>query len=130
MSAPDVSHDLVGSPTDRTAPQVSARGTNGTITLDGDQVRVHKGLGTLRHGARGERRIPLRRIVAVRMEPATDHSEGHLALLLEGEDPALHDQLATTGEHTIRFRPAAAAAFDEVRTRLESRLQAQTAAAR
>lgn len=95
---------------------VTARGINGQITVDGEQIRIRKGLLTRMHGVRGERRVQLQDLAAVHVEPATDQSQGSLQLLLEGEDTA-------TDERIVRFTAASAAQFDEVRSRLEALLQ-------
>lgn len=112
------STDTTTAPT--SGPAVTANGTNGQITIEGDRVLIRKGLLSRRSGIRGERLVPLARIAAVRLETATDTDNGYLRLVMQGEDPA--SQEPANGEYTIRFTPASTARFEQVRARLEALL--------
>lgn len=100
-----------------TTPTVTARGTNGQITVEGDRILVRKGLLARRSGLRGERLLSPSAIAAVRLQAATDQSEGSLQLVRHGEDPDDPNRLGA-GELTITFRPASAPSFEQVRARL------------
>lgn len=104
-----------------TADAVTARGTNGQITVEDDRILVRKGLLTRRHGLRGERLYSPSAVAAVRLEAATDQRAGSLQLVLHGEDA---DDLNRpgAGELTITFAPASASSFEQVRARLTALL--------
>lgn len=104
-----------------TTPAVTARGTNGQITVEDDRIMVRKGLLTRRSGLRGERFLSPSAIAAVRLQPATDQRAGHLELVLHGEDPDDPDRPGA-GELTITFAPASAPSFEQVRARLAALL--------
>lgn len=106
-AAPDIRPDM----------PVTAVGTNGQITVDGQQVRIRKGLVTRRHGVRGERQVSLANIAAVHVQPATEHGQGSLQLLLKSEEVA-------SDERIVRFAASSAEQFDAVRNRLEALLPA------
>lgn len=104
-----------------TAGAVTARGTNGQITVQGDRILVRKGLLTRRSGLRGERLLSPGAIAAVRLQAATDHSAGSLQLVLHGEDPD-DPTRSGAGEFTITFAPASTPIFEQVRARLAALL--------
>jgi hypothetical protein len=108
-------------PTDHAdADAVTAQGINGRISINGDRVTLHKGLRSIRSGIRGQRFVPLSQIAGVRLEPATDQTDGRLRLVMQGEDAdkAIHGD----GEYTIRFHPTSAASFERVRSHLDAML--------
>lgn len=102
------------------ADAVTAQGINGRISIDRGRVTMHKGLTPRRSGIRGQRGVPLSQIAGVRLEAATDQTDGRLRLVMRGEDA--DNVTHGDGEYTIRFHPTSAASFERVRSDLDALL--------
>lgn len=96
---------------------VSAEGINGAVSVDGALVTIRKGLVVRNSGIRGPRRIALRDVTDVRMEPATEERPGSLQVIVNGDRPDAN------GEHTIRFAKASSGRFEQVHARVRAALQ-------
>lgn len=95
---------------------VSAKGLNGTVTVEGGAVTIRKGLVVRNTGIRGPSRIALRDVTDVRLEPATGERAGSLEFVVNGARPG------ASGEHTVTFAQASADQFDQVRARVQAAL--------
>lgn len=95
---------------------VTATGVNGAITVDGALVTIRKGLVARNAGVRGPRRIAIRDVTQVRLEPASDQRPGSLEFVVNGDRPGAN------GEHTVLFAKPAASQFEQVRARVQAAL--------
>ncbi|HVM12715.1 MAG TPA: DUF4429 domain-containing protein [Egibacteraceae bacterium] len=103
----------------------SATGLNGTITVQGEWVRIRKGLAPRSVGVRGERQVAIRDVTEVRVHPATAETNGYLELVLKDSDASMGGLLsASSGEHTVMFAEKSAAAFEQVRAQVQAVLDA------
>lgn len=117
-------------PTRPAAPRAwSASGVNGTITISGDWITIRKGLVPRSFGIRRDRHVPLWGITAMRWQPATTETHGHLELILA--DAPMGGLLAPhNGEHTITFTEESAPAFEHIRVNIQGALDARTSGTR
>ena len=112
---------------------LEAKGHNGQITIDGEWITIHrKGLGRLGH-SKGDKRIAMSTIIAVKMRPAGAVANGFIRFDQMG-GPALRDKRgglsdATTDENAVIFRKSQQAAFDALREHVENYIAARHSAA-
>lgn len=102
-----------------------AEGSNGSITLDGDRVRIrHKGLANMMTaGLHGELEIPLSNITAIQMKPAGALLAGYIQLSILGGQTAPGGLMeATKDKNAVLFVKKQQAAFEEMKSEIERRI--------
>lgn len=97
-----------------------AKGHNGQIRIEGDWLVIErKGLGRLGH-SKGDKRIALGQIVAVKMRPAGRFANGFIHFSTSGRDDfsgGLED--AARDDNSVIFLRKHQADFDELREHVE-----------
>jgi hypothetical protein len=107
---------------------VYAKGYNGQITTEGDWLTIErKGLGRLGH-SKGDKRIALGQIVAVKMRPAGHVANGFIHFSTTGGDQ-LRGGLseAAKNDNAVIFRRGQQAEFDALREHVENYIAARSA---
>lgn len=108
---------------------LEAKGHNGQITIDGEWLTIHRrGLGRLGH-SKGDKRIAMATITAVKMRPAGALANGFIRFDQMGA-PALKDSRgglndAATDENAVIYRKSQQAEFDAVREHVENFIAAR-----
>lgn len=122
-------------PTKRGAlPAGAIKGVNGQVLIEGDWLTIHrKGFGRLRH-SKGDKRIALATITAVKWRPAGGLANGFIRFDQAGA-PALKDSFgglasANEDENAVIFSRSQMPAFEKLRADLEGFIAAHFAGAR
>lgn len=104
-------------------PTLSATGVDGTVTVDGDRLTIHKGLSARRFGVRGSRTLAVGDLAEVRLDHPTAGSRGVLELRpVRRQSPS-----GSLGEYTVTFTEQSAGRFEQVHARLQDLLAARRA---
>ncbi|QGZ96516.1 DUF4429 domain-containing protein [Terricaulis silvestris] len=109
-----------------------AEGSNGSVTLDGDQLRIrHKGWASaMTKGLQGEKVIPVSNVTSVQFRPASGFMAGYIQFsLLGGFDRPGGILEATKDENAVLFERSQQNTFETLRAEMERRLVASAAPA-
>ena len=107
---------------------IEAEGTNGVITLAGERISIkRKGLVSLfTHGMEGDKKIPLSQVSSIHMKDAGRVAKGYFQIeLSSGSEPGGDEFRASRDENTVSFKRSQQAAFDALKTAIESMIGSQ-----
>jgi Short C-terminal domain/Domain of unknown function (DUF4429) len=106
---------------------VFAKGYNGQISIEGDWLTIErKGLGRIGH-SKGDKRIALGQIVAVKMRPAGRLANGFIHFSTPGRDDLKGGlSAANKDDNSVIFTRGQQADFDAVREHIENYIAARS----
>jgi hypothetical protein len=108
---------------------VFAKGHNGQITIEGDWLTIdRKGLGRIGH-SKGNKRIAIGQIIAVKMRPAGRLANGFIHFSTPGRDELKGGlSAANKDDNSVIFTRGQQADFDAVREHIENYIAARSGA--
>ena len=110
-------------------PFMEAKGYNGQVRIDGDWLIIErKGLGRLGH-SKGDKRIALGQITAVKMRPAGRLANGFIYFSTPGRDELRGGlSAARTDDNAVIFTRNHQSEFDAIREQVENYVAERSAA--